>query len=172
MYLHYDRYSSLEIFRQKVISSWYQLSFYQTVFQGFSGIMSCTVGNTELPRRSSRGNNVKELTNERITCGKPIYRPDSSIYRAEIATVFITITAKVTPLNRQWKLLTFMLLYSQLVKGSSISLAQALLVMPSVAVSAAVAVVFAKRSETLGVVAVTTQWTNRVSRLPANKAYQ
>jgi len=39
--------------------------------------------------------------NERVICGKPIYRPDSSIYPAEIATVFITITAKVTPLDRQ-----------------------------------------------------------------------
>jgi len=65
-----------------------------------------------------------------------------------------------------------MLLYSQLVKGSSTSLVQALLVMPSVAVSAAVAVVLAKRSETLGVVAVTTQRTVRISRLPASKAYQ
>ena len=44
--------------------------------------------------------------------------------------------------------------------------------MPSVAVSAAVAVVLARRSETLGVVAVTTQRTVRVSTLPASKAYQ
>jgi len=39
--------------------------------------------------------------NERVICGKPIYSPDSSIYPAEIATVFTTITAKVTPLDRQ-----------------------------------------------------------------------
>ena len=65
-----------------------------------------------------------------------------------------------------------MLLYSQLAKANSTSLVQALLLTPSVAVSAALAVVFAKRSETLGVAAVTTQRTVRVSRLPASKAYQ
>jgi hypothetical protein len=65
-----------------------------------------------------------------------------------------------------------MLLCSQLVKGNSTSLVQALLVMPSVAVSAAVAVVLAKRSEALAVAAVTTQRTVRVSTLPASKEYQ
>ena len=174
---HRSRYTTIGIAASKFADRKLSLisitvRFIKLSAKNFPTLCRGSFSKTEFPQRSSKSHNVNEQTDERVICGKSIYRPDSVIYAAEIARVFIRITANITPLDRQWKLLTFMLLCSQLVTGSSTSLVQAFLVTPSVAVSADVAVVLAKRSETLGVVAVTTQRTVRAPMLPASKAYQ